>query len=238
MGNSQKKMGTLKKIYILHGWTYSLEKWERFADLLKQAGFEAVFLKIPGLTGESNEIWDLEKYSDWLFGELSKEKEKVILLGHSNGGRIAAFFATEHPDKIQKLILIDTAGIYHRELLLQIKRFVFGTLVNIGKIFTSSETLKNFLYYLVGERDYQKATPNMKRSMVNLTHYDLRPYFQKINTPALIIWGQDDKITPLSDAKLIYELIKDSKLEIIKNARHSPFYTNPEEVVQIIKNGI
>ncbi len=230
-------MGTMK-IFILHGWTYSFDKWGKFADLLKRESLDSVFLKIPGLTEESNQIWDIQKYSDWLNEKLSKENGKVILLGHSNGGRIAVYFAAEHPEKVQELILIDSAGIYHKELFLQIKRFVFGSITSIGKKFTSSETLKNFLYYLAGERDYQKASPNMKLSMVNLSHHDLTPFLRKIKVPTLIIWGENDKITPVSDANLMHKLIHGSKLEIIKEARHSPFYTNLEEVVQVIKNGI
>lgn len=228
----------IKKIYILHGWTYSLEKWQKFSDLLKQNKFDPVFLEIPGLTEETNLVWDIEKYSDWLNKKLTNENEKVIILGHSNGGRIAAYFTSEHPEKVQKLILVDSAGVYHTELFLELKRFVFKTISGVGKKFTSSEKLKNFLYYLAGEHDYQKASPNMKLSMVNLTHHDLIPFLSKIKVPTLIIWGENDKITPISDARLMHKLINGSKLEIIKDARHSPFYTNPDEVFRIIKNDL
>ncbi len=228
-------MGALdKKIYILHGWAYSLEKWEKFADLLRQSGFEPIFLKIPGLTLKSDKVWDLEKYSKWLDEKVGNSK--VILLGHSNGGRIAAYFAYKYPTKVEKLILIDSAGIYHKELLLEVKRFLFGTFAKVGKKFTSSETLKKFLYNLAGEKDYQAATSNMKQSMLNLIKVDLVPYLKKINIPVLIIWGENDRITPLSDAKVMRNLIKNSKLEIIKEAKHSPFYTHPKEVADIIKN--
>jgi pimeloyl-ACP methyl ester carboxylesterase len=228
----------MKKIYILHGWTYSLDKWTACVGLFKEAGFAPVLLKIPGLTAPSNQVWDLDKYSGWLKEKLGRERGKVILLGHSNGGRIAAYFAAKHPEKVSRLILVDAAGIYHRELSLQIKRFIFKTVVGIGKIFTSSEFLKNFLYFLVGERDYQKAAPNMKATMVNLSRFDLAPLLWKIKTPTLIIWGETDKITPLADGKLMKKSIPHSELKIIKGARHSPFYTHPKEVVKIIKNGI
>ncbi len=228
----------MKKIYILHGWTYSFSKWQKFSDLFKKENIDLVFLKIPGLTAPTTEVWDIDKYTNWLKKELDMDKGKVILLGHSNGGRIAAYFAAKYSDKIEKLILIDAAGIHHKELYIQIKRFIFKTLTEIGKRFTSSETLKNFLYFLAGERDYQKASPNMKLSMVNLTRHDLTPFLRKIKTPTILIWGQNDKITPLSDGKLMNKLIANSKLIVINNARHAPFYTNPKEVFEIIKNAI
>ena len=127
-------MGTLmQKIIILHGWTYSTDKWTNFVELLKKSGFDVEVLKIPGLTEESNEVWDLDKYSKWLFDKMSKENEKVILLGQSNGGRIASYFASKHPDKVRNLILIDSAGIYHNDLYIRIKRFVFGKDTFISK---------------------------------------------------------------------------------------------------------
>ncbi len=226
----------MKKIIILHGWTYSLDKWSGFAHLLKQNGFNPVILKTPGLTERTDMVWDVPKYSEWLGNRISKEKDKVILLGHSNGARIAAFYASKYPNNIQKLILIDSAGVYHKELLLQIKRFIFNAIAKTGKIFTSSETLKNVMYYLAGERDYQKAPPNMKKTMINLTHHDICPFLPNIKVPTLIIWGKDDKVTPLSDGVLMNRLIKNSKMEIIGGARHAPFYTHPKEVFAAVSD--
>jgi pimeloyl-ACP methyl ester carboxylesterase len=98
--------------------------------------------------------------------------------------------------------------------------------------------MKNFLYYLAGEGDYQKATPNMKLSMINLSHHDLTPFLEKITIPTLIIWGKDDKITPITDGQIMQKLIKNSKLKVIEGAKHSPFFTHPEEVIKIIKNDL
>ena len=144
-------MGTMK-ILILHGWSYSakgtdqLEKWKPFVDELKLKGYKPTLLKIPGLTKNLTEVRDLEKYVEWL-KELVKN-EKVILVGHSNGGRISLAFSHKYPEKVEHLILIDSAGIYHNELPIRIKRFVFRSLAKIGKRITTSEKLRVFLYKL------------------------------------------------------------------------------------------
>ena len=222
-------MGTLKsKIVILHGWTYTLEKWNDFGKLLNINGYEVEFLKIPGLSEKSDEVWDLEKYANWL--DLKIGKNKVTLMGHSNGGRIALFYASLHPEKITRLIVVDSAGIYHRNFTLQLKRFIFGTVAKVGKLVTESPGIKKFLYSLAREKDYNVATPNMKKSMINLITSDLKNILPKINVNTLIIWGSEDQITPLSDAYLMKNLIKNSQLVIIKGARHSPFFTHPEKV--------
>lgn len=224
----------MKKVIILHGWTKTLDKWKEFTDALEKKGIKTELPKIPGLTGNLQRIWNLNDYVNWLKTIADKEKDKVILLGHSNGGRIALSFTNLFPEKVEKLILIDSAGIYHNELPIQIKRIVFKTLAKIGKKLTSSKHLKNLLYKIAGESDYRQADENVKKTMINLISTDLKRILPRIQTPTLIIWGAQDKVTPLSDGKLMKENIKNSKLVILKDARHSPQFTHPKEVADII----
>ena len=231
-------MGSIKKIVILHGWTYSLDKWSKFVNLLKENGFEVELAKIPGLTLESNEIWNLDKYTSWLNKLLDKYEDKIVMLGHSNGGRIAINFAVKYPDKLVKLILIDSAGIYHNEIPIRLKRVVFKNLSSIGKKFTNSDILRKVLYKFAREGDYENASVNMKKTITDLINSDLKPILREVKTPTLIIWGENDQITPVKDAYLMNKLISGSKLHIIKSARHSPFFTNCEEVIEVIKNDI
>jgi len=226
-------MEVIKKIYILHGWTYSTEKWNPFINLLKQKETEVNILKIPGLTGDLNKVWAIEDYVEWLNKILNKEKNKVILIGHSNGGRIALNFAIKYPEKLSNLILIDSAGIYHNEFPIVLKRLVFRNIAKIGKKIRESETLKSWLYKIVGESDYKTANPIMKQTMVNLINSDKNLSLNNVTVPTLIIWGSEDKTTPLSDGKLMNNQIKNSKFYIV-DAKHSPMFTNPEEVAKII----
>lgn len=238
MADKEEKVGALKKIVILHGWTCSLDKWSRFIDLLEEGGFEVELPKIPGLTQESNESWSLDKYTNWLKELLDKYENKIVLLGHSNGGRIAVNYAAKYPNKLEKLILIDSAGIYHNELPIRLKRIVFKNLSNVGKRFTKSGVARKMLYKIAREGDYEQANENMKKTITNLINTDIKPILGEIKVPTLIIWGGNDKITSIKDAYLMNKLIKKSKLHIIKNARHSPFFTNFDEVIKIIKNDI
>lgn len=231
-------MGTVKKILILHGWAYDLSKWNKLVLMLKEGGIEVEVLRIPGLTAESNEVWDLDKYCDWLDKIIKKENRKIILLGHSNGGKMALSYTLKYPEKIDKLILIDSAGVYHKGIGLRIKRTIFKFLAKIGKNFTKSETLRSLLYIFAREKDYREAPLNMRKTMANLVSVDLIDRLNQINIPTLIIWGEKDKLTPLKDAFLMKEKIKNSKLNIIKSADHSPMYSHTEEVANIIKDDI
>ena len=222
----------MKKVYILHGWAYSTDKWHEFIHLLKMKDFNSILLNVPGLTEQTNRVWTLDDYVEWLKDLLGSEKATII--SHSNGGRIALAFAAKYPDKLKQLILIDSAGIYHNELPIRLKRLVFGTAAKLGRKITSSERLRTLLYKVAGESDYKNATPEMRQTMVNMISSDLTPQLNKIMVPTLIIWGQHDKSTPLSDGKLMHRLIKNSKLSVINGARHSPQFTNTKEVCQEI----
>lgn len=231
-------MGTMKKAYIIHGWSYSIEKWDEVVSLLKKKGINAVVLKVPGLIYPIEKPWTINDYVSWLEKELKDEKEKIILVGHSNGGRIAMAFVKKNPEKISHLFLIDSAGIYHNSIPVRIKRMVFGNLAQIGKKFTTDKTLKKILYKLARSNDYNKADLVMKETMVSLMESDKARYFEDVKIPTTIIWGKDDTTTPLSDGRLLNKEIKDSKFFIVKNAKHSPQFTHPHEVADIISNNL
>ena len=241
LGRKAQKVGSMK-ILVLHGWTYSIQKmeplakWNPFLDQIKSKDYKPILLKIPGLTKNIHEVWNLEKYVEWLKKEV--KREKVILIGHSNGGRISLAFAQKYPQKVTHLILIDSAGVYHNELPLRLKRFVFKNLAKLGRKITSSEKLRVFLYKLTREGDYKNATLQQRQTMVNLINTDLTPILSDIKIPTLIIWGKDDTVTPLTDGIVMNKLIENSKLFVIEDAKHSPMFTSPKRVAEIISGEI
>lgn len=227
-----------RKIYILHGWSYSINKWDPFIRLLHEKGFEPVILQIPGLTAPLKEVWKLEDYVFWLKKHLDKEIDKVYLLGHSNGGRISLAYAIKYPEKIEHLILIDSAGIYHNELPLRLKRAVFGAVAQAGRKIRNVGPIRKLFYKVVREHDYERANPILRRTMKNLIMEDLLPRLSLVTVPTLIIWGKHDKITPMKDAEVMRHLIKNSSLHFIKDARHSPQFTHAKDVIKIISETI
>lgn len=223
----------MKKIYIIHGWSYSIEKWDDIVKIFKEKGIDAKVLKVPGLIYPIEKPWTLSDYVAWLEKEVDNQ-EKVILVGHSNGGRIAMAFAKKYPNRISKLFLIDSAGVFHNSIPIKIKRMVFGNLAEIGKKFTTDKTLKKILYKLASSNDYNKADLVMKETMVNLMESDKSRNFESVNVPTVIIWGKNDTTTPLVDGKFLNKEIKGSRLFVIENTKHSPQFTHPHEVADII----
>lgn len=231
--NNLKRKTKNSKLLILHGWAYSTEKWKPFLKLLDQGGVKHEMLKIPGLTAPIERVLELNDYVSWL-KRIANNQKPIAILGHSNGGRIAAAFTAKYPDKVSCLILIDSAGIINRNIKTRIKKLVFAAISKIGSPFKTQTALKTLMYKLVGEQDYNKASPILKKTMLNLISEDLEPVFSKIKAQTLIIWGTNDKTTPLSDGRRIHKLVIESRFEIIENAKHSPQFTHPKQVARII----
>ena len=216
----------MKKIHIIHGWTYTTDAWGACVAALREKGYEPVMLNVPGLTEASSEVWTLEKYVAWLKTKIENERD-ITLVGHSNGGRIAIAFAAKYPEMIGRLVLIDAAGIVHREFLLETKSAIFGAIAKAGRFFTASPFLRKVLYRIIGARDYERAPENMRETMKNLIAHDLTPMLVNIAAPTLIIWGEKDTATPVSDARIMHARIRSSELYTIPDAQHSPHASHP-----------
>jgi len=171
------------------------------------------------------------------------KKEGFILYGHSFGGRIAIKLAARQMEGMKALVLCDAAGVTPRP---KSKITFFGLLSRSGKMVFSLPMLKYFQplvrkieYFLAGSRDYYYLQSEvMKGIFRKVIEEDLTSYLAKIKLPVLIVWGRKDKLTPVSDARILNEGIAGSLLEILEETGHSPHLERPEELAVIIEKFI
>lgn len=223
-------------VYILHGWAIdeaNEKKWQAFRELLQEQGIASKFLPIPGLTTKLDEVWTLDSYVSWLESQLPKN-ESVILLGHSFGGQISCQFAAQNPERMTKLILIDSAGMIDRSFKKVLKRSIFKTAAVLGKPVFKHEFFRNVLYKLAREQDYLKANETQRQTMANVINTEILDYLPQIMCPTLIVWGEHDMTTPVKFAKQFKSLLQNSTLYIVKGARHSPQFTHQAETAAVI----
>ena len=222
-------------MYIVHGWTYTTEKWEPFLTDFKKLGFEIVFLNVPGLTAPIDRPYTLDDYVEWLHKQLANETEPVAILAHSNGGRISIAYTLKYPNKVKNLVLIGSAGVKQRDFLVLLKIAVFGFLARIGRPLKRVPFLRNLFYKIVREKDYKEANETMQKTMSNLITVDLAPRLHEIAQPVLLIWGKRDGMTPFSGAKVMEKNFPKAELHSIEDAFHSPFATHSQAVIDIIQ---
>jgi pimeloyl-ACP methyl ester carboxylesterase len=233
-------------ILILHGWGRGSISWLKVKEILENQGLRVLVPDLPGFGRNPlpRNPWSIDNYVEWVkdfaeknnLAQLSGEPtEPFFLLGHSFGGRIAMKFAVKYPEKLAGLILVSAAGITKRKSL---KNFIFFILAKLGKLFFRQRLFKRIIYKLAGSRDYMLAGGIMQETMKKTISEDLKPYLSKISAKTLVIWGKDDKETPIADAYLINKSISGSKLEILDGVGHGINFEAPEILVQKIKEFI
>lgn len=221
----------MNNLIVLHGWASKPKNWDKFKQAFDNKNLNIYIPELPGFNKELQKPWTLDDYCQWLNNYIKDQKiKKVILLGHSFGGRIAIRFCSLYPKKVDKLILINSAGIVENS----IKKVIFRYLAEIGKYIFSLPLLVSFkksarklLYKLAREKDYYQASATMKKTMQLVINFDLRKDAEKIKIPALLIWGKKDQLTPMRYGKIFAEKISNSVLKVFPGQGHGLPIKNP-----------
>ena len=137
-------------LYIIHGWTYTVEPWTTTLSLLEKSGLKVKMLHVPGLTNPSEKVYTVDDYAKWADSEIP---DGAVALGHSNGGRILLNLCAKKPEKLSRLILLDAAGIYE----MTPKKRTVKALAKIGKPLKRIPLVEKGFHRLTGTTDYAKA---------------------------------------------------------------------------------
>ena len=226
---------------FLHGWGSRAGLFDGLLDLCVKK-YRAVAPDMPGFGGteEPPEPWDVSKYADFIVEFLKPfAPSSVVFIGHSFGGRvILKLTERELPFKIEKIILIDSAGIKPKKTLgqkLSLLCYKAGrrimSLPPFKKLFPNAvESMRKKR----GSADYNAASPIMRQTLVKVVNEDLKNDLPKISAPTLLIWGTADTATPISDGELMEKLIPDAGLVKVQGAGHYSFLQAPEYVARVV----
>ncbi len=238
------KQGTGKTVLILPGWGTVQNTYITLISSISTYA-NVMYLDMPGFgeSEEPKESWNIDNYISFIKKFIESQNIKELdLIGHSNGGRIIIKLMGQESlnFKVNKIILIGSAGIVHKKSLkikLKIRTFKFckkfAELGLVKKVFPNllDKVKKHF-----GSDDYKNASPILRSTMVKLINEDVREFLPKINVPTLLIWGENDTATPIEDAELMEKMIPDAGLIRVKGCSHYVFLENPSYVNIIIKN--
>jgi pimeloyl-ACP methyl ester carboxylesterase len=234
--------GSGQLLVMLHGWGSNIDLFKGVIDFARTK-YHVVAMDMPGFgkSDEPSEPMDVDAYVDFVLSfikELYPEEKEIIFLGHSMGGRIIIKLTSGiHDGRIKadftvpKIVLTDAAGVKPVRSAAQnkrTKRYKFYksiiTKTGIAKAFpgTLDALQKKF-----GSADYAAASPIMRQSLVKVVNEDLVPYMPSVTMPALLIWGDLDTATPLSDGKKMEELMPEAGLAVINGVGHYSFLENP-----------
>ncbi len=238
-------------IIAVHGLRGTHHGLEFIAKQLPQ--YRWIIPDLPGF-GTSKPLdteHDIAGYSQWLdrfFDELSL-KAPVVLLGHSFGSLLASDFATKHPGRIAKLILINPISVHGNPLggllakgyyltaqllphavgdkLLRSK--LITRLMTVNILTTADKNLKkrvyeqHFAYFATFANRvsvHQTFRATMSRSVLEYAH--------RLSMPTLLIVGTKDTFVPLKGQQKLHQTIADSQLHSIRGVGHLVHYETPE----------
>lgn len=164
--------------------------------------------------------YSLDDYVDDLMRYIDREKIiKPHVIAHSFGARVALKATYRYKEVFNKLVLTGAAGLKPKKTANVImKKALFNTL----KKFISKERLKGFY-----SSDYLALDGVMKQSFIKIVNEHLDYILPGVNNKTLLIFGKDDKQTPLYMGKKMHERIKNSKLIIFEDAGHFCFLDKP-----------
>lgn len=213
-------MGEGDPVVFIHGLSESGRVWYRNAPEIARH-YRVYLLDLPGFgrMRKQRKHFQLEHMPLWLVGWLrAMGLSKVSLVGHSMGGYVVSMAAAMHPEMVGHLVLVDSIGIPFRTSVL---RLVYPALKSIAR---TTPAFWPCIHY-----DYTRAGPLMVlKAAHQIVALDELEALSTIQTPTLVVWGEQDDLVPLSSGRQLHERISGSRLLVIPKVNHFSMFSRPQ----------
>lgn len=241
--------GKGEAVLLLHGTGASLHTWQAWVEVLKK-NFRVIRLDLPGfgLTGPApDRNYRVDNYVKFLRQFLAVLKIKqVSIAGNSLGGQIAWHYTAAYPDDVNKLILIDSAGLPRlNEIPMPIRLARMPVVGALARYISPRFLVRNSLWEVYFDRS--KVTEELIDRYYTLAlregnrqafidramqlEEDTGAGLERIGIPTLILWGRYDQWIPLEQAENFRKKLPWSQVVIYDNAGHVPHEEIPEQSV-------
>lgn len=225
---------------FIHGLSGNVQNWwDQFEDFRDQ--YRVIVPDLPG-HGKSAKpeefdysVPDFANIVIQLMDQLNIKKAHII--GNSMGGAIAGYLAIHYPDRVNRLVLSDSAGIKSIPLInlapLATPLAFRLTGVTSAKQYKGTSPKQMARAEMNASfRNTNEEFPYLKaldKSLSQLAKIDLTDDLSKIQAKTLLIWGDNDNLVPLSVSKTFLKNIPDSQLYVVKKGAHTPNMNKPKE---------
>jgi pimeloyl-ACP methyl ester carboxylesterase len=262
---SYHRQGEGPVILLIHGITSSSRTWRAVMDgLAERHTVVAPDLLGHGRSGKPRGDYSLGAYASGLRDLLAiLELPSATVVGHSLGGGIAMQFAYQFPERLERLVLIDSGGLGEEvslalraatlpgaELVLPLMfspftrragRALGGVLGRLG--LEGSANLRGVVEGVdsLGDADARRAFVHTARSVIDPRGQRVdatdRLYLSE-EVPTMLVWGARDRIIPPEHGRRAHELMPHSRFEVFPGAGHFPFNDDPARFVEVLSDFI
>ncbi len=229
-------------VVFIHGLGGSLATWA--LNLPAFAGkFRLCALDLVGAGDSDKPVTDysVAALADFLARFLDApglEWQRTSLVGHSLGGAVALAFAGQHPERVERLVLLDSAGL---------GKEIDGETLDLMSSAPTPEHIRAELtrffadptmaqQSLVAQIQQQRAQPGAYDALLatkdaafggGQQHYDLRATLAGLSQPVLAIWGEADSVIPVAHAEAARQAAN-GRVEIFAHCGHCPHIERSE----------
>jgi 3-oxoadipate enol-lactonase len=214
------QVGAGPDLVLLHGLAGSSAWWERNIPALS-AEFRVTAIDLPGFGSSHPDsrliLEELPSKVAAFLGEMGIERAHVM--GHSMGGLVAGGLAADHPERVDRLVLVD-AGFLSldptwRHRVTGLLRTLPWTAPSIVPVLT---------------RDLLRSGPiRMARATADLLRQDWRHKLPAIAAPTLVVWGEHDRVCNPRIGEQIAATVPGARLVVIGGAGHNPMWERQPE---------
>jgi abhydrolase domain-containing protein 6 len=239
--------GQGETIVLLHGFSADKDNWTRFAKYLTDR-YHVVIPDIPGFgesTRDPEAVYDIASQARRIraFAE-AIGLERFHLAGNSMGGNLSGAYAAMFTDQVLSMGLLAPSGVRFPELTpLQegIARGENMLLVEsvadferiLGLNFVKQPFIPRPVKRYFAERAAENRTFNEKINGDLRAHpFYLEPHFERMTIPALVLWGDTDRVLHPSGARVFYEGLPNARLVIMEACGHIPMLERPTETAE------
>ncbi len=233
-------------IVLLHGSYSSLHTWEGWSEALSPH-HRVVTLDLPGhgLTGPDPE----ERYRPAAMADFVETftarmgLRRFVVGGNSMGGRVAAELALRDPNRVERLILVDAAGLaHHTRMPVGLRVFQSAAMDCIARWVTPRIVIRRALREAYG--DPSRVTESLvdryedlmlregnrraiRGSLRQLAQDEFEIRLRRIHAPTLILWGALDRSLPERHAERFHSRIRGSRVVVFAGLGHMPMEEDP-----------
>ena len=234
-----------------------------------ESQYHIISIDLPGFGQSDKTVEQLSpaRYAElinWVVQQFSDQP--VIVAGHSMGGAISLRFAADYPQRVSKLIMLDTAGILQRTIFVRhlaqlpesyqwmeqlgpAKSLFAAALGKFNRfadrvtatVLTGLDHLPDpaqlLLSQPLAQRYLYRDRTNLNAAL-GLIYEDFSDALASVRVPTHIIWGQQDSVTPLRTGQLLASRMKNAQLHVIDGAGHVPMADAPQQLLAVFQQAL
>jgi len=237
-------------LVLIHGLGPSGARiWAKVIPALAQ-GHDVYALDLPGF-GESskgNHLYSPDNFVRVIEAVVGPRVARpFVLIGHSMGSAVSLAYAAAYPERIDRLILVDMAGVLHRVVYAEFLAAQFAVGVSpeeapwftslVRRVLTGVErfSLPPELVLNIPplRQRLLRGDPNVIAAYA-LGEHDFSEALRTVRAPTLVVWGRDDRIAPLRTGQMAAALIPGARLALMDGVAHTPMLQAPQRFSALV----